>query len=178
MGNYSVCIWLELRYHEPMRRGRVEKLSSTIEKILNDRGWGAKLKEYRVFSLWQKAVGPGIARHTQPASIRGKRLTVVVDSSAWMQQLSLLKPEILSRVNDRLGPDGIESITLKLGELERADVRPEKYQPAVGELDAGEQQRIEERVAIIKDPETREALKQVMEKDLLNKKRAARQQQG
>jgi predicted nucleic acid-binding Zn ribbon protein len=159
-----------------MRRGRVEKLSSTIEKILNDRGWGAKLKEYRVFSLWQKAVGPGIARHAQPASIRGKRLTVMVDSSAWMQQLSLLKPEILSRVNDRLGTDGVESITLKLGELERADERPEEFQPAAGKLEAGEQKRIEECIAGIKDPETREALKRVMEKDLLSKKRTARQQ--
>jgi hypothetical protein len=154
-----------------MRRGKVEKLSSTIERILNDRGWGAKLKEYRVFSLWQKAVGPGIARHAQPASIRGKRLTVMVDSSAWMQQLSLMKPEVLSRVNDRLGPDGIESITLKLGELERADVRPEEYQPADGKLETGEQKRIEEYLAGVKDPEAREALKKVMEKDLLNKKR-------
>jgi hypothetical protein len=161
-----------------MRRGKVERLSFTIEKILNDRGWGAKLKEYRVFSLWQKAVGPGIARHAQPASIRGKRLTVMVDSSAWMQQLSLLKPEILNRVNDRLGPDGIESITLKFGELERADEHPEEFQPAAGKLEAGELKRIEECIAGIKDPQTRDALKQVMEKDLLSKKRTARQQQG
>lgn len=154
-----------------MRRGKVEKLASTIEKILNDRGWGAKLKEYRVFSLWRKAVGPGIARHAQPAAIRGKRLTVVVDSSAWMQQLSLMKPEVLSRVNDRLGPDGIESITLKLGELERAEAPPEEFQPAAGNLDAGEQKRIDDLIAGIKDSQTREALKKVMEKDLLQKKR-------
>jgi hypothetical protein len=158
-----------------MRRGKVEKLSSTIERILNDRGWGAKLKEYRVFSLWQKAVGPGIARHAQPASIRGKRLTVMVDSSAWMQQLSLMTPEVLSRVNDRLGPDGIESISLKLGELEQANERTEEFQPAAGKLEAGEQKRIEECVAGIKDPEARNALRQVMEKDLLNKKKNARQ---
>jgi predicted nucleic acid-binding Zn ribbon protein len=157
-----------------MRRGKVEKLSSTIEKILNDRGWGAKLKEYRVFSLWRKAVGPGIARHAQPSSIRGKRLTVVVDSSAWMQQLSLMKPEVLSRVNDRLGPDGIEDITLRLGELERPDERPEEFQPTAGTLEAGEQKRIEECIAGIKDPETRDALKAVMEKDLLNKKRKSK----
>jgi hypothetical protein len=157
-----------------MRRGKVEKLSSTIERILNDRGWGAKLKEYRVFSLWQKAVGPGIARHSQPASIRGRRLTVMVDSSAWMQQLSMLKPEIIAKVNDRLGPDGIESITLKLGELERAEERPEEFQPAAGNLEAGELTRIEEHLAGIKDPETRDALRRVMEKDLLSKKRTAR----
>ena len=154
-----------------MRRGKVEKLSSTIEKILNDRGWGAKLKEYRVFSLWRKAVGPGIARHAQPASIRGKRLTVVMDSSAWMQQLSLMKPEILSKVNYHLGPDGIEGITLKLGELERPEERPEEFQPAAGTLEAEEQKRIEECTATIKEPVIRESLRKVMVKDQLNKKR-------
>jgi predicted nucleic acid-binding Zn ribbon protein len=154
-----------------MRRGKVEKLSSTIEKILNDRGWGAKLKEYRVFSLWDRAVGPGIARHAQPVSIRGKRLTVIVDSSAWMQQLSLMKPEVLSRVNDRLGPDGIESITLRLGELERPASKPEAYVAPSGKLDEAEQKRVEEYLAGIGDPEAWAALRQVIEKDLLHKKR-------
>ncbi len=154
-----------------MRRGKVEKLSSTIEKILNERGWGAKLKEYRVFSLWAKAVGPGIARHSQPASIRGRRLTVIVDSSAWMQQLSLMKPEILEKVNSRLGRDGIESITLRLGELERPAREPETYQAPAGKLDPAEQKRIDEYLAGIADPDARESLRQVIEKDLLNKKR-------
>ncbi|MHB8846447.1 MAG: DUF721 domain-containing protein [Nitrospirota bacterium] len=157
-----------------MRRGKVERLSTTIEKILNERGWGAKLKEYRVFGLWAKAVGPGIARHSQPASIRGKRLTVVVDSSAWMQQLSMLKPEIISKVNDRLGPDGIEGITLRLGELEDPAGPPEEARPAAGPLDTAERKRIEEYLAGIADPEARAALRQVIEKDLWNKKGRAK----
>ena len=157
-----------------MRRGKVERLSATIEKILNERGWGAKLKEYRVFGLWAKAVGPGIARHSQPASIRGRRLTVIVDSSAWMQQLSMLKPEIIAKVNARLGPDGIEGITLKLGELEGPAGPPEESRPAAGPLDTAERDRIEEYLAGIADPDARAALRQVIEKDLLNKKGAAR----
>lgn len=154
-----------------MRKGKVEKLGSTIEKILADRGWGAKLKEYRVFSLWAKAVGPGIARHSQPASIRGRRLTVIVDSSAWMQQLSLLKPDIVAKVNDRLGPDGIESITLKLGELERPAGPAEAEQAPAGTVTAEERRRIEDALADIKEPSAKDAFRAVMEKDLLYKKR-------
>lgn len=153
-----------------MRRGKIEKLSATIEKVLSERGWGAKLKEYRVFGLWQQAVGPGIARHTRPAAIRGRRLTVVVDSSAWMQQLSLLKPEIIARINERLGPDGIEGITLKLGELEPNAGPPEEYQRPAGQLDAADRKKIDEYLADIKEPEAREAFRKVMELDLLAKK--------
>jgi hypothetical protein len=153
-----------------MRRGKVEKLSKTLEKLLADQGWSARLREYRVFSLWEKAVGPGIARHAQPSSIRGRRLTVTVDSSAWMQQLSLLKPEIIAKVNDRLGTDGIENITLRLGELEQA-APPEAYEAPTGTLDAAEQKRVAVYLGGISDPEAREALRHVMEKDLLHKKR-------
>ena len=150
---------------------KVEKLSSTIEKILRDRGWGAKLKEYRIYGVWEKAVGKGIARHARPAGMRGKKLTVIVDSSAWMQQLSLLKPEIMGKVNQHLREDAVESITLKLGEFESAAVRRDEYEPAAGTLRPEEQARIDERVAGIADEQTRESLRQLMEKDLLNKKR-------
>jgi hypothetical protein len=149
---------------------KVEKLSSTIEKILRDRGWGTKLKQYRIYGVWEKAVGKGIARHARPAGMRGKKLTVIVDSSAWMQQLSMLKPEIMGKVNQRLGEEAIESITLKLGEFESSSVQRDEYRPAAGVLGPEEQTRIEQCVAGIADPQTRESLRHLMEKDFLNKK--------
>lgn len=149
---------------------KVEKLSSTIEKILRDRGWGAKLKEYRIYGVWEKAVGKGIARHARPAGMRGKKLTVLVDSSAWMQQLSMLKPEIMGKVNQHLREDAVESITLKLGEFEPSAVQRDEYRPAAGNLGPAEQARIEKCVAGIADLQTRESLRHLMEKDFLNKK--------
>src|SRR5512136_2268888 len=81
------------------RSRKIEKLGITLEKVLNRRGLASKLKEYRLFGQWERAVGSVIARHAQPSAIRGKKLTVTVDSSAWMQQLSLLRPEIINKVN-------------------------------------------------------------------------------
>jgi len=150
---------------------KVEKLSSTIEKILRDRGWGTKLKEYRIYGIWERAVGKGIARHARPAGMRGKKLTVLVDSSAWMQQLSLLKPEIMGKVNQHLREDAVESITLKLGEFEPSTVQRDEYRPPEGKLGPEEQAKIEACVAEIADEQTRESLRHLMEKNLLNKKR-------
>jgi len=150
---------------------KVEKLSSTIEKILRDRGWGAKLKEYRIYSVWEKAVGKGIARHARPAGMRGKKLTILVDSNAWMQQLSMLKPEIVGKVNQRLGEEAVESITLKLGEFEPSAVQRDEYRSDPGKLGLEEQSRIDTCVAGIADQQTRDSLRHLMEKDFLNKKR-------
>ena len=85
-------------YRIPMAK-RIEKVSLTLDKLLSKRGLGGRLKEYRVFGQWEKIVGKVIARHARPQSVRGKRLSVIVDSNAWMQQLSMLKPDIIQKVN-------------------------------------------------------------------------------
>jgi len=102
--------------------------------------------------------------------MRGKKLTVLVDSSAWMQQLSLLKPEIMGKVNQHLRDEAVESITLKLGEFEPSAVKSDEYRPAPGTLGPEEQTRIEQCVAGITDQQTRESLRHLMERDFLNKK--------
>ncbi len=152
------------------RSRKVEKLGTTIEKMLNRRGLASKLKEYRLFGQWEQAVGAVIARHAQPSAIRAKKLTVTVDSSAWMQQLSLLRPEILSRVNACLGEEAVEAITLRLGELDLPAAPRHEPQPPRGTLDAEERGKVESYVAAIADPEVRESFRRMIEKDLLSKK--------
>ncbi len=153
-----------------MRKGKIEKLSKTIEKLLAARGWSAKLHEYRIFGIWDKAVGAGIARHARPSAIRGGKLTVIVDSSAWMQQLSLLKPEIVGKLNARLGENAVNGLTLRLGEIELAAPSAPEYQPPTGSIGPDERARIESVLAGISDPEVRESLRRVVEKDLLSRK--------
>jgi hypothetical protein len=128
-----------------------------------------RLREYRVFGQWEKAVGAVIARHAQPSSLRGKKMTLIVDSPAWMQQLSLLKPEIIQKVNRILGKDAIKDITLKLGEIAlHGGVSDEP--PVRANLDREEREKIEQALQELHDPEIREAVRRVMEKDLLSRK--------
>jgi hypothetical protein len=102
--------------------------------------------------------------------VRGKKLTLVVDSPAWMQQLSLLKPEIMEKVNSILGKKTINDITLRLGEVESREQPPEK--PLVcNVLNQDEREKIEDYVREISDPDTREAVRRVIEKDFLSRKR-------
>ncbi len=149
------------------QRRKVEQLSATIEKLLASRGLSSRLKEYRVLGVWERAVGEGIARHARPAMVRGKKLTVTVDSSAWMQQLSLLRPEIIAKLNSAMGADAVESITLRLGELP-ASPRARQQGPArpLPPLAPGERERIGELAAAIADPELRRAFEHLVETDL------------
>jgi predicted nucleic acid-binding Zn ribbon protein len=149
---------------------KIERFSATLVRILKARGLEGRLSEYHLFGRWEKAVGTMIARHARPEILRGKKLTVIVDSAAWMQQLSLLKPEIIEKVNRGLGKDAIREIALRLGEVAPSEERPEDI-PARASLNAEDRAKIEQYTHDIADPGIREAIRHVMEKDFLSKKR-------
>ena len=149
---------------------KLDRLSHTLGRMLKARGLGSRMSEYRVFGQWERSVGPVIALHARPHAVRGKKLTLVVDSPAWMQQLSLLKPEIVEKVNRTLGKETINDITLRLGEIESRERPPEgPSEPAV--LTRDEHGKIEDYVREISDADTREAVRRVIEKDFLSRKR-------
>lgn len=148
---------------------KIVKLSNMLGALLKARGMEGHLNGYRIFGQWEKTVGPAIARHARPLSVRGKRLFLAVDSSAWMQQLSLLKPEIIEKVNRSLGKDAIGDIKLALGEIGAAAMHAQQ-DAVTGQLTAEERGRIEETVVQIRDADVRQAVRRIMEKDILSKK--------
>ncbi len=148
----------------------IDKLAVTLGKILKARGLEARLHEYRIAIQWEQTVGPGIARHAMPQTLRGSKLVLTVDSPAWMQQLSLLKPEIIKKLNVTLGREAIRDITLKLGELTPSDRNAPRFKPGSETLTDDERARIERSVELIGDKDLRESVKRVLEKDVLSKK--------
>lgn len=157
-------------YYAFMAR-KIARLSSSLDGLLRSYGFGSKLNEYRVFGKWDKAVGAAIALHARPLAVRGTKLSLVVDSPAWMQQLSLMKPQLIEKVNQMLGRDVIKDITLKLGEIELPQKKEPAYRPAPVKLDAETMQQIDGYVKDLEDEETRDALRRLIEKDFQQKKR-------
>jgi predicted nucleic acid-binding Zn ribbon protein len=52
---------------------------------------------------WRTAVGPTIAAEAQPTAERGGVVTVSCSASVWAQELDLMAPAILERLNQLLG---------------------------------------------------------------------------
>ena len=82
-------------------------------------GWGleTRLQQYRALVVWDEVVGPQIAARTRPEKIRDGVLEVCVDQPTWMQQLQLLKPQILAKLNTRLGDAPLRELYLKRGKV-------------------------------------------------------------
>jgi len=88
-------------------------LKSVFEKIENGRTFTREDVEAR----WVKLVGDAGFKHSRPVVFKKTVLTVYVDTSVWMQELSMQKRKILKGLQRELGKDKISEIQFKIGEF-------------------------------------------------------------
>ena len=73
----------------------------------------------RVQASWREVVGEGVAQESKPASEHGGTVTVVCRSAVWAQELELLGPELVERVNGVIGGPGgrgpVEAFRFRVG---------------------------------------------------------------
>ena len=97
------------------RMRRAEGLPEALSSVLNtyfksDQGALLKIDEQRALFSWAEYVGNSAARFSQALRVRNGTLTVLVSDPLWMQQLSLIKQEILKRYKKEFPRLGIRSI--------------------------------------------------------------------
>lgn len=93
-------------------RRKLEPLGPHVDRLLAGLGLDKRLREYRAVEAWAQAVGAGVAAHARATAIRDGVLFVEVDSSVWMQELSLLRESIVARLNALLGAPHVRRIVL------------------------------------------------------------------
>lgn len=93
------------------------KLSTVLKKVLKKKGWDTKVREHRVFDVWENEVGEPIAKNARPKSINRGVLFVIAKSSVWVQELTLKKSEIIKRLNSQLDGELIKDIKFAQGEI-------------------------------------------------------------
>ena len=130
--------------------------------------------------LW--GIGAGAAEPSRTelawATIRDGVLEVNVSQPVWMQQLQLLKPQLLTKLNQKIDGEPLKDIYLKRGSL-KATAEPEDAGKRVNWknefLGAEEKERIIDAVETLEEGELRAHLKRLLEKQ--QKLNQARQKQ-
>jgi predicted nucleic acid-binding Zn ribbon protein len=64
----------------------------------------------QVQRVWPAAVGQTIAEAAEPTAERGGVLTVACAAAVWAQELDLMAPTILERLNEALGSGGVDRL--------------------------------------------------------------------
>lgn len=140
----------------------MERIGEILDHSLKRLDLSGRLREHEVWPIWNEIVGSTIARNAQPEKIRNGTLFVKVASPVWMQQLQYMKEMIAEKLNQSLGGDVVKNIFFIVGKLEAASSKPATEDQGRQENSfRDESQFQDEDLQIIKDPETRRALKKL-----------------
>ena len=96
----------------PARRGRVavESLKNALSRLLQARGLENDLRGWDAVERWSHIVGQRIADHSRAIEYRQGALIVEVDGSAWMQELTVLKRQLMRTLNRELGASAVREL--------------------------------------------------------------------
>jgi predicted nucleic acid-binding Zn ribbon protein len=93
-----------------MKKSNAEPVAKVLGVLLEELGLGKKLRQYEAVRIWQDVVGEQIARVAIPTKIINGTLIVKVEKSTWRNELSLLKREIIAKINAALKEEIVKDI--------------------------------------------------------------------
>jgi hypothetical protein len=155
------------RISRPVRVGEV--LTAAIPGLVG------RLLEEAIRRDWATTVGSGAARRSRPGEIRAGVLHVSVDNSPWLSEMRLRSEELLDAVRKRHG-DAVTSLRFALGPVPAPASRsaaPATSPLRAARLNAEEERSVETIVASVADPALATAVRRLVEKDFIARRRGA-----
>jgi predicted nucleic acid-binding Zn ribbon protein len=99
-----------------LRKGKPTRVSEAVAGYLKRAGIAERVAQADVVIHWADMVGERIAKHAKAESITADgTLFVEVKSAAWRQELSLMTPDIMARINAGRRTGRVEKIRWVLG---------------------------------------------------------------
>ncbi len=146
------------------RPGTLDSFGTILSGLSKRLGLESRLVELRLQHQWSDIVGEPMASHTWPANIRFKKLYLTVRNSVWLQQLTFLKPALLTKLQADVDPELVTDIVGRVGELPNdlavppADLDPD-IRSAQSESSWAE---VVTHTTTIQDPSLRERFREVI----------------
>jgi predicted nucleic acid-binding Zn ribbon protein len=123
--------------------------------LLSNLDPGSHFELVRLIRLWPQIVGDTIAHKTEVKSLKFHTAVVKVSTAMWVQELSLMRPQILARISTATGNDAVREVRFVHGRLSR---RERKHLRSVGRV---ARRPIE--LPELHDPELRRAFENLVE---------------
>jgi predicted nucleic acid-binding Zn ribbon protein len=137
------------------RRKSPVQIGGAIQNLLARFNGEGHFDIVRLVRVWPEAVGDAIARRTEVSSLKFHTAVVKVSGAMWIQELNLMKPQILDRVRDGMGNDTVRDLRFVQGRLSRRE------RPRLRAVPRGVRHAIE--LPVLKDPELKEAFERLIE---------------
>ncbi len=99
----------------------MKDLKILLEDFLHKNEMWRRYRQCLVIEQWEQVVGKEIAMVTRARRFNKGKLWVDVKDSTWSYHLSLMKPQLISKINDYTGVEKIIDIYFNVGEFIKQD---------------------------------------------------------
>lgn len=86
-----------------MFRRSVQSLDDVLNQFLRQEGLEMPLLQKRLIDFWEQVTGDVVARYTGEKFIRNQTLFVKITNPALRQDLSMMRTQLVRRLNDAVG---------------------------------------------------------------------------
>lgn len=157
----------------------MQKIENILAVTIRNMGIQKKYNAQSVIVHWKKIVGDDIANHSYPVIVQSGILLIAVNNSVWCHHLSMMKDNIITKINDFIGEKLILDIRFQAGNSKNPPKYentgneieyPIKYKLSKIKLNAAELQEIQETAAPVQDNYLKQKIIRIMRKNVaLNK---------
>ncbi len=95
-----------------MRRKNTQSLAEVLSEVLKNQHLEGKLNETAAIRLWPEVVGKALAEHTNNLYFKNSVLHVHVKSAIIRNELMLIRPQLIKRLNEKIGSPAVKNLVL------------------------------------------------------------------
>ncbi|HEV3114719.1 MAG TPA: DUF721 domain-containing protein [Candidatus Binataceae bacterium] len=100
-------------------RKQPELLGKALAGVLDALDTRGQFALFRLVRVWPEVAGDAIARHTEVSSLKFHTAVIKVSTAMWIQELNLMKRQILSKLVAAMGDDSVRDLRFVKGTLSR-----------------------------------------------------------
>jgi hypothetical protein len=97
----------------------MKQLREILPQTLKNLGIVKKFNLEWAMLHWRKIVGEEIAAHAAPVAVQRGVMVVAVNNSVWMHHLSMMKEEMIAKLNGFIGEKQVLDIRFQAGNLQK-----------------------------------------------------------
>lgn len=95
-----------------MFKREVKSISDILQQFLRKEGLETPLQQKRLIDAWESVTGEMVARYTQEKFIKNQILYVKITNPALRQDLSMMRQQLMRRLNEVVGSSVISDVKI------------------------------------------------------------------
>ncbi|MDD5427882.1 MAG: DciA family protein [Candidatus Omnitrophica bacterium] len=98
-------------------RTKQKSIDNIVKDVIKNLSGAGRVSEEDVVGAWAGAAGAKAAKHTKPVSIKKGVMTINVDGSGWLYELTVKKKELLEKLGGKIKGKQVKALRFRIGEI-------------------------------------------------------------